>query len=396
MGSYLKKIVPLFFVCASIVLSYGFKAQKKSSDLQTEVARIFKKSCSVSGCHSGKYPPLNLSLEEDKYFNILVNTASQERKELKLVDTVNPEKSYLLMKIKGNKDIVGNRMPANSPPLEEEEISTIEGWILSLKGKAQVEKKQDKAIKTGLQKPDFWGTRLINLPTTRSIGKGDVLFRISHRYFPAVKDGYDTFFGLDGPAAILLSLGYGLTDNFSFTLARSNRFKEIELSIKWTFLEQGKIQNLPFSAALNFGGSLVTQSQPGKKIWRSENVRMNLQLSLSHKLNDSLSFLLVPSYSSNANQWEVSSEGTFALGTGVRFSFTNDLSLLLEWMPVLSGYKANSSGWGLGLEKKIGGHVFQVFVLNTPGLTSPQYLPGGDFCLKNSEFRLGFNIFRWF
>ena len=28
----------------------------------------------------------------------------------------------------------------------------------------------------------------------------------------------------------------------------------------------------------------------------------------------------------------------------------------------------------LGLEKKIGGHVFQVFVLNTAGLTSPQYL----------------------
>lgn len=41
-------------------------------------------------------------------------------------------------------------------------------------------------------------------------------------------------------------------------------------------------------------------------------------------------------------------------------------------------------------------HVFQVFVLNTAGLTTPQYLPGGDLRMSDGEFRLGFNIFRWF
>lgn len=125
-------------------------------------------------------------------------------------------------------------------------------------------------------------------------------------------------------------------------------------------------------------------------------MKINLQLSLSHQVNNSLSFLLVPSYSSNTNHWEPSSEGTISLGTGIRYMFLNDLSFIMEWIPVLAGYKDNSSGWGLGLEKKIGGHVFQLFVLNTVGLTSVQYVPGGNLRLKDGEFRIGFNIFRWF
>lgn len=74
----------------------------------------------------------------------------------------------------------------------------------------------------------------------------------------------------------------------------------------------------------------------------------------------------------------------------------NDISIIWEWIPVLDGYKKNSNGWGLGVEKKIGGHVFQVFFINSEGLTSDQYVPGGDMKLRDKDFRLGFNIFRTF
>jgi hypothetical protein len=74
----------------------------------------------------------------------------------------------------------------------------------------------------------------------------------------------------------------------------------------------------------------------------------------------------------------------------------NDFSIIWEWVPVLTGYKDNSNGWGLGVEKKIGGHVFQVFLLNSAGLTSDQFIPGGDLRLKDKDFRFGFNIFRTF
>lgn len=403
----------IFFIGAFFLYSFSLqdpldRGESNSSNsandkLQENVARILKKSCSVAGCHRGNYPPMNLNLGKDKFIKSLVNIPSQEAPSLKLVDTDNPEKSYLLMKIKVDESIVGQRMPLGSPPLKDSEIKIIENWITSLSdNQAEGENIQppngdstDEPEKRKFTRPAFWGTRLINLPTTHSIGKGEVLFRISHRYYPSITEGYDSFYGLDGPAVILLSLGYGLSDNFSLTLARAKLDKEVELSMKWVLFRQEK-SKMPLSGALNIGGSLVTESQPDRDVFDADNMKFNIQAILSYQLSDALSFALVPAYSSNTNHWDPSSEGTFALGTGGRLMVFNDFSIIWEWNPVLSGYKANSHGWALGIEKKIGGHVFQVFLLNSAGLTSSQFLPGGDLRLQDGDFRIGFNIFRLF
>ncbi len=408
----------IFFMGVVMIFSFGFKLPRNpftvqsvdatESSLQEQVKTIFKRNCSVSDCHGGTYPRMYLNLEEDKFIKALLNIPSQEIPSLKLVDKEKPEQSYLLMKIRGDKAIVGRRMPLDSPPLREDEIKIIEDWISSVgatpveeeKALPQTEKTtpeaKDENEKKEIRKPSFWGTRVINLPTTQSIGKGRLLFRVSHRYYPAIGSGYESFYGLDGPAVILLSFGYGLSDNLDLTLARTKLEKEVELSLKWVIFEQGKISAMPFSAALNFGGSLVTQSQPDRKVFSADNMKFNLQIILSHQVSNTFSLVLVPAYSSNTNHWDPSSEGTFAVGTGGRWMIFNDFSIIWEWVPVLAGYKANSNGWGLGLEKKIGGHVFQVFVLNSAGLTSDQFLPGGDFRLNDWDLRIGFNIFRKF
>jgi hypothetical protein len=346
---------------------------------------------------------MDLNLEKSKFLNSLVNIPSQEMPSLKLVDTENPEKSYLLMKIRGDKTIIGTRMPAGSSPLKNSEIKTIKDWIsrLSKNKSAEVNAQPpngdsaEEPETRKFNKPPFWGTRLINLPTTQAIGKGELLFRVSHRFYPSFTEGYDSFYGLDGPAVILLSLGYWLSDNFSFTLARSQLYKEVELSMKWILLRQGR-SKIPFSGALNIGGSLVTESQPDRDVFDSDNMKFNIQAILSYQLNDALSFMLVPAYSSNTNHWDPSPEGTFILGTGGRWMLFNDFSIIWEWNPILSGYRAGTDAWALGIEKKVGGHVFQVFILNSAGLTSPQFLPGGDLILKDGDFRIGFNIFRLF
>ncbi len=411
----------IFIISLGITLSLsaGFQPLKNpetslstdqsDNELLKATENILTQNCSVSGCHSGAYPKMNLNLEKDKFIKALLNIPGQEISSLKLVDTQIPEKSYILMKIKGDTEIVGGRMPLFAPPLQEKEIQTLENWIFSLK-KSQIKKdeiltraatslaleKQERVNKRKFKKPSFWGTRIINLPTTQSIRKNHFLFRISHRYRPAIDSGYDTFFGIDGPAFILLSFGYGISDNLNLTLARSNLFQEFELSLDWIILNQGKRPALPFSAAISIGTSLVTQTSPGEGVFQSDNMKFNLKFILSHQFSERLSFLLVPGYSSNTNHWEPFPDGTLALGTGGRLMFFNDFSLVWEWIPVLSGYKANSNGWGLGVEKKIGGHVFQVFILNSTGLTSDQFISGGDFRLKDKDFRLGFNIFRKF
>ncbi len=90
--------------------------------------------------------------------------------------------------------------------------------------------------------------------------------------------------------------------------------------------------------------------------------------------------------------------GRYSLGLGARYMIFEDFSVIAEWTPVLAGYKDDQSGWGLGVEKKIGKHVFQFFVTNAFGLTTSQFVPGGDLGSGGffERFRIGFNIFRTF
>ena len=76
----------------------------------------------------------------------------------------------------------------------------------------------------------------------------------------------------------------------------------------------------------------------------------------------------------------------------------DDFSLIGEIIPIIHGYKSPSNGWGIGCEYKVGGHVFQGFLTNSSGLTTDQYIPGGNFDIKDNDYRIGFNIYRsfWF
>ncbi len=380
-----------FFVVFSL---FSMGIQKVRSTLETGVVKILTENCSTSGCHTGAYPPQGLNLDETQFPASVIDVPSQEIPNLKLVDPQNPDQSYLLMKIKGSEGIKGRQMPAYAQPLKPEEISAFEKWVQNLEDSNDQGEK--KTTENKIQSPAFWGTRLVNLPTARTIGKGNFLFRVSHRFFPAVKEGYDVFYGLNGPASVLLGFGYGFTDKLDLTLFRANESQEFEFAVKYICFNQDGEREDPFSLALLGGFSLITLSVPGKNTFRDENFRVNLQSALSYKVNRSISLLLVPGYSTNTNPSQESGQGTLSLGLGGRAMIINDLSVLLEWIPVLAGYSFDSWGWGLGIEKKIGGHVFQVFALNSVGMTTPQFVPGGNFRIDEGEFRFGFTIFRWF
>jgi hypothetical protein len=389
----------LFFVCVVFVFSLGLKRSSQSTGLTAQVSKIFAQNCIFAGCHSGKFPPMELNLETDELEVSLLGVSSRQVPGLKLVDTKIAGKSYLLMKLRGDDSITGKPMPYERDPLSSEEIKAIEEWILGFEGIKISEQPETLKIqsqkKSRFSKPAFWGTRLMNLPTDMSIGEKDFLFRISHRFIPAASEGYDSFYGLDGPASIYFSLGYGISDTLSLSLGRSNSLKELELSLKWVFLEQENL-SVPISAFLYLGGGLTTLRQEDRSTFSSENTRFIAQLGLTYQLADSFSILLVPSYASNTNYDKPNTENTLALGLGGRLTLVDNFSLMAEWVPVLSGYQMNSSGWGLGLEWKIGGHVFQIFTLNSYGLPTSQYLPGGDLRLSENDFRFGFSIFRLF
>jgi hypothetical protein len=131
------QILVILIAAVSLVLpgrsQQRITAKKKSNDNQKQVIALFKKHCAISGCHQGQRPKKKLSLEADKFLADLIDVPSLQVDSLKRIDTKNPEKSYLLMKVKGTKGIIGERMPDELPPLKPEEIAAIEQWVQSLK-----------------------------------------------------------------------------------------------------------------------------------------------------------------------------------------------------------------------------------------------------------------------
>ena len=94
-----------------------------------QVNEVFAVSCTFSGCHSGGEPAADLSLEGD-FAARIVGVDSGQRPDFKLVDPGNPNKSYLLIKVRGDDEIISQQMPPGAP-LSADQVEIIRAWIAS-------------------------------------------------------------------------------------------------------------------------------------------------------------------------------------------------------------------------------------------------------------------------
>jgi mono/diheme cytochrome c family protein len=402
------RIAGRIVVLSVIIAGPAAAAAQSAATIPDDVSAVFQKNC--IRCHKGKYPPRGLNLEAANLPGTIVGVPSVERPDLKIVDQGRPETSYLLKKITAAPDIKGERMPLGGH-LTEAEIGLIRDWVAGLKpglpgappsspGDEGSPKTSAAAapVKRPYEKPAFWGTTVVNLPTTTVMDKGDVLFRVSHRFMESVSMGYDAFWGFDGTAMVYLGFGYGITDKLGVVLGRSRLYQEWDVTASYLVAEQGLTKGFPVSVAVRAGGSWATQKMDSRGRFDTHNIKLHALVSVSYQASKRLSFLAVPALATNTNHWDADPKTNIGLGFGARFMVIEDLSLIAEWTPFLSGYKVDGgySAWALGIEKKIGGHVFQVFVTDAYGLTPAQFLAGGDLRLGDGDFRFGFNIYRTF
>ncbi len=109
-------------------------------DYRTEIQPIFDTTCALSGCHvtpelgNPLYPDGkaagDLILETSNSYPNLLNQAAAEAPSFQRVVPGDPELSYLIKKLRGDDDLVGNRMPAGGPPfLSEEVIAMFIRWV---------------------------------------------------------------------------------------------------------------------------------------------------------------------------------------------------------------------------------------------------------------------------
>ena len=96
------------------------------TQIQTQ---FFTPICAKAGCHAAGSSPSGLVLEAGQSYGNLVGHPAAENSALNRVEPGNPDRSYIILKLRGDPSITGERMPFGGPYLTSEQIEGIAGWI---------------------------------------------------------------------------------------------------------------------------------------------------------------------------------------------------------------------------------------------------------------------------
>jgi mono/diheme cytochrome c family protein len=391
--------IPFMKVAFSFLLLSVITAQPSSAsiDVPDDVMNIYSRNC--MSCHSGKNPQQGLNLSSSKeIFATGVSATSKENDTLMIIDPGNPEKSYLIMKIRNDRSISGSSMPKNAAQLSQKQVQVVEQWIASLSADSTQTQSEEGAVRA------FDGWTVGNIPTAEIPYQKQFLFFIGHRFIPKVSEGYDSFYGLNGPAVILLSLGYSITDNLFVSAGRSNADDLVEIRSRFRlFQETG--HSIPLSLAIQNDLYWNTLKLPGKDRWRSDAFTYTLQIITTKQITEKFSFAFVPGLIINPDTQIENEDPVVVFGIGGRYYLGKGLSFIMSYSPEVSGKRTQSlygfysirkhyDTLSVGIEKRIGGHDFQIFVTNSEGIATPHYATGGDLNFGDGNMRLGFSIYR--
>jgi hypothetical protein len=254
----------------------------------------------------------------------------------------------------------------------------------------------------------FKGTRLINLHTVETLGKGSLDFRISHR-FSDFSSGMGNLWGLDGAATIRLGFDYSVTDRFTCGIGRSSYGKMVDGFLKYKLLRQTADNSIPISVSGLLTLNIASGEDPNKVVLGadryekfSSRIAYLYQLLIARKFNERLTLQLSPSFIHYNMVIQLHDKNDIlALGLSGRYKITRSIALTGEYIFRINQYTSDQSvayhnSASIGLDLETGGHVFQLFVTNSFAINEVQLIPYTTSQWDKGQIRLGFNVSRVF
>jgi Membrane bound beta barrel domain (DUF5777) len=234
--------------------------------------------------------------------------------------------------------------------------------------------------------PDF---TLVNLPTTLRVPRYKSAFRVTHRFARPLGAGdfgdlLNDFFGLDSGAQIGLEYRFGLIRGGQVGIHRTSD-KTIEFFGQYSVLQQREGKTLGLDAYFSIDGTNNFR----------DSYTPALGIVVSRELGGYGAIYVQPMWVNNSNPEPselVDDNDTFILGLGARLRIRPTVYLVGEFIPRV-GYEPGVSHGTFGIEKRAGGHVFQLNFSNGFGTTMGQIARGGT---DSDDWYLGFNISRKF
>jgi hypothetical protein len=205
---------------------------------------------------------------------------------------------------------------------------------------------------------------------------------------------------LDESANVRFGLEFGLTNRFTAGIGRS-RFELYDGFLQYKILRQqtGK-RKIPLSISL-FAGLEVNTAKTLIEVEDYNKYRLaySSQLLIASKLSNRLSIQIMPTFvHKNLVKTKLDKNDIYACGIGGRFKITNRVGISAEYYYVLPnqlGYELYNP-LSVGVDLETGGHVFQLHITNSIGMTEKNFISATNYSWSENQFLFGFNICRNF
>jgi hypothetical protein len=235
--------------------------------------------------------------------------------------------------------------------------------------------------------PDF---TVVALPTTLRLPRHKSAFRVTHRFGRPLGAGdfgslLEDLFGLDSGSQIGLEYRFGLFRRTQIGIHRTSD-RTIEFFGQYDIVQQrdGGAFGLAAFATAEGTNNFRDSRTPG------------IGVILSHEFGEQAAVYAMPMWLHNTNLLPsdlVDDNDTLLVGIGVRLRIRPTVYVVGEYTPRAAGYKPRENQGSLGIEKRLGGHSFQLNFSNGFGTTMGQLARGG---VSNDDWFIGFNISRKF
>jgi hypothetical protein len=260
--------------------------------------------------------------------------------------------------------------PAASPPQQDDKLTT--------------PAPDDRAVNPS--QPDF---TIIGLPTTLKIPRFASAFRVTHRFTRSLGSGdfadlAREAFGFDGGAQIGLEYRFGIMAGTQLGIHRTSD-RTIQFFGQYHLIDQTK----------SLLGVDVVAAVEGTNNFR-DSYSPSLGVVLSRELGRHGALYAHPIWINNTNKLPAGfgddDNDTFIVGLGARLRVRPTVYVVGEAAPRF-GYTPDAMYASFAIEKRAGGHSFQLNFSNGIGTTFGQLARGG---LGSDTWYIGFNITRKF
>jgi hypothetical protein len=212
-------------------------------------------------------------------------------------------------------------------------------------------------------------------------------FELTHRFAGNLARGSFTehaknLFGLDQGALVGLEARVGLAPGLQAVVYRATLDKTFQFHAKYDAVRQRATNPVAVSALVSVEGidNFTERRSPA------------LGAVVARSIGDRASVYAVPMWVHNTGPVGADTRNTGFVGAGARVRVGATVYLVGDVAPRIGGYTPGRTAFGFGVEKRAGGHLFQLNFTNSLGTTFGQTARGGT----PTTLYLGFNLARKF